>query len=317
MASYMATLENFKDVLSTHGVAVIPSVLSTEECVGMNGGMWDSLERLTSLFETPIERDDESTWVEFFKFRPMHAMLMQHYKIGHAQYVWDVRQNPKVANVFAKLWDVAPEELLVSFDGVAIHFPPEVTHRGWYRNEWFHTDQSLKRNSFECVQGLVTSREVREGDATFTFLDGSHALHKELADAALEKGPGDWVVLTPEQLDFCKSKGCVVQSVVCPAGSIVLWDSRTIHAGKEPVKGRPEMNFRNVVYVCMTPRKLATSRAIAKKKEIFEKQRMTTHWPHRPKMFGVLPRTYGNEMPTVATLRAPVLTDLGKKLAGF
>ena len=257
----MATLETLKEVLDVHGVAVIPSLLNAEECMSMNEGMWSSIEKLTSEFDVPIQRDDKSTWVEFLKLRPLHSMLVQHYKIGHAQYVWDVRQNPKVVDVFGKIWGVSRHELLTSFTGVSIHFPPEVTKRGWFLHERMHIDQSLRRNTFECVQGFVTGLPVNEGDATFSFLSGSHKFHKELASLpGTEKSSPDWVKLTPTEMDFYKEKGCSAQTIVCPAGSLVLWDSRTVHAGKEPVKTRLEPNLRNVVYVCMTPRKLASSR---------------------------------------------------------
>ena len=44
---------------------------------------------------------------------------------------------------------------------------------------------------------------------------------------------------------------------------------------------------------------------------------MTTHWPNKVSLFPKMPRTYGNPVPTVTDLPKPILTDLGKKLAGF
>ena len=72
---------------------------------------------------------------------PLHGMLVQYWGVGQSQFVWDIRQNPKVAAVFAKLWDVEPEELLVSFDGLSCHLSPEVTNKGYFRdNMWMHFD---------------------------------------------------------------------------------------------------------------------------------------------------------------------------------
>ena len=31
-------------------------------------------------------------------------MLIQQHSIGHSQFIWDVRQNEKIADVFAKIW---------------------------------------------------------------------------------------------------------------------------------------------------------------------------------------------------------------------
>ena len=41
-------------------------------------------------------------------------MLLQNWKIGHSQFVWDIRQNKKVAKVFSKIWNVPSKDLLVS-----------------------------------------------------------------------------------------------------------------------------------------------------------------------------------------------------------
>ena len=47
---------------------------------------------------------------------------------------------------------------------------------------------------------------------------------------------------------------------------MVFWDSRTIHCGVEPRKGREQQNFRCVVYLCYTPRSLSTEKELKKKK---------------------------------------------------
>ena len=116
---------------------------------------------------------------------PMHSMLFQHWKIGHSQHVWDVRQNPKVVDTFAKIWSCNPEDLLVSFDGASFHLPPENTNRGWFNKQWFHTDQSFTRNDFECIQSWITSLDVEEGDATLSFMESSHLYHKDFTTVLL------------------------------------------------------------------------------------------------------------------------------------
>ena len=98
---------------------------------------------------------------------------------------------------------------------------------------------------------------------------------------------------------------------------MVLWDSRTIHCGTEPIKGRDNQKFRNVVYVCMLPRSFTTESNLKKKRKAFEELRMTTHWPHKPKLFPINPRTYGGPLPNVVQVEKPKLSELGKRLAGF
>ena len=54
-----------------------------------------------------------------------------------------------------------------------------------------------------------------------------------------------------------------------------------------------------------------------KKKEAFNNLRTTNHWPAKPKLFGVNPRTYGNEIEEINPIKKPNVNQLGLKLAGF
>ena len=67
----------------------------------------------------------------------------------------------------------------------------------------------------------------------------------------------------------------------------------------------------------MTPRRLSTEANLKKKRKAMEELRMTSHWPHKPKLFPVNPRTYGGELPNVTNIERPILSDIGRRLAGF
>jgi len=316
---YTTTIENLKTTLEQYGVAVIPNILTKDEIEAMKTGMWDMLETITSKFKTPIKRTKKKSWESFYDLLPLHSMLLQHWQVGHAQFVWDLRQNPSVIKPFATLWNCKPDDLLVSFDGLSIHFPPEDTNKGWYNGkDWLHTDQSYTRNNFECIQSFVTAYDVNEGDATLTILEGSHKYHEDFKKEFNKTDTNDWYKLANEQeYEFYYKKGCKKFNVKCSAGSMVFWDSRTIHAGVEPQQNRKEKNTRLVVYICMTPRNLANGSMLENKKQAFNDQRMTSHWPHRIKLFPINPRTYGKSLPKTSNLPKPNLSDLGKKLAGF
>jgi len=324
---YVATPETLKKVLEKYGVAIIPSVLTDAECEEMNQGMWDTLAHLTQDFDRnatpgPIDSQDTTTWRSLYELFPLHSMLLQHWKIGHAQYIWRLREHPAILNIWSKFWGIPPEELLVSFDGVSYHLPPEVTRRGWFMPKsdkgWLHTDQSYLRNNFECVQSWVTARDVRDGDATLAILEGSHLHHAAFAKHFNITDPSDWNRLKDrEQLEFYMSRDCKRRSVKCPKGSIVFWDSRTLHSGQEPLKNRKTWNIRNIAYLCYTPRSLATPSNLKKKVKYLEDLRMTTHWPHKIKVFAKIPRTYDSPLPLIRDLPAPNLSRIGKILAGY
>jgi len=107
----------------------------------------------------------------------------------------------------------------------------------------------------------------------------------------------DWYKLKEGEKDFYLNKGCTEYAVKAGVGSMVFWDSRTIHQGKEPEKTREQENFRIVVYVCMMPRNMSNDKALEKKKKAFNQLRVTNHWANNPKLFPKVPRTYGGELP--------------------
>ena len=314
---YLTTSDGVKDMIYKYGVAIVPGVLNYDELQNMRNGMWDYLEHVTQRFEVPIKRDDSKSWVQFLKLFPKHSMLLQQYQVGHSQFVWDIRQNPVIIDIFSKIWNTEPEDLLTSFDGASFHFPPEETNRGWYRKTWYHTDQSYFRPDFESIQSWVTAYDVNENDATLAFMESSNIYHEEFKKVNNIQDGSDWYRHTDEEKEFYVNKGCEEKRIQCFAGDMVFWDSRTIHCGTEPNRSRTKSNLRNIVYVCMNPRSHSTNANIKKKQKAFNELRMTTHWPHKPKLFPIHPRTYGGPLPKVTDINTPILTDLGKKVAGF
>lgn len=297
--------------LETHGVAVIPSILTPAECTALEDQMWVEFSDLT---KGRLQRDP-ATWRTLYDLFPLHSMLVQHWSVGHMQWVWDVRQHPSVVGTFAQLWNCAPEDLITSFDGVSLHLPPEETRRGWYRgNDWLHTDMRFTPDQPRMLQAFVTLRDLRPGDATFMYMEGSHKLHKDFGEKfGLTNSKENWFRLaTDEQKEFFAE--CPRVRVEAPAGSLVIWDSRTFHCGSEPLKTRTSPNVRAVAYVCMVPRSMAPVKVQEKRRKTFKELRMTTHVPHECKLFAKTPRTYGNSLPDLAPVPPPRLTPLGQSL---
>jgi len=315
---YITDIDNLKNTLDEYGVAIIPSVLDENECVAMEDGMWNTLETWTNTWDLPITRDNPESWRNMRDLFPKHSMLIQQWGLGHAQFIWNLRQNPKCANIFAKLWHCDVNDLLVSFDGASFHMPSEITKIGWHRQTWFHTDQSYLRNEFECIQSWVTAFDVNEGDATLAFLEKSHKYHKDFATHFNMKSKDNWYKLNDDkEVDFYKNMGCEEKYITCPRGSMVFWDSRTIHCGVEPRRTRVKQNFRCVVYLCYIPRMMSNEKELKKKVKAFEEMRMTSHWPNKIKLFPKMPRTYGAEVKEISELPSPIINELGRRLAGY
>lgn len=279
-SKYIATIDNLQDTLDVHGVAIIPNILSQSECENMKDEMWKYLEHITANMDHPINRNIPNSWKTFKLLYPKHSMLLQLWSVGHSQLVWNLRTNPKVIAPFENIWKTKAEDLLVSFDGASFHFPPETTNFGWatHNKSWIHCDQSFLRNDPECYQSWINAYDTNEGDATITILEGSNKYHADFAAQFNKTELDDWCILNNEELDwYINVKKCRKVNITCPAGSMVLWDSRTIHAGTEPEKTRDKPNFRCVVYLCYTPRTKASQSILAKKINAWKNLRMTSY----------------------------------------
>ena len=119
-------------------------------------------------FGKGFKGDDRSTWKPENLPAFNKGGLFNRHASGHEQWVWDIRSEPAVIDVFAKLWGT--EELFVSFgrsrcfrvtialvdnsDGVNVSLPFDET-ADVDRRPWPHVDQSPQRRFKHCVQGIM------------------------------------------------------------------------------------------------------------------------------------------------------------------
>jgi hypothetical protein len=107
----------------------------------------------------------------------------------------------------------------------------------------------------------------------------------------------NWVKLPKELDSWMISQNKCEPIVVRPvkAGSMVLWDSRVIHANVQPSISN---EIRIGSYICMVPRKWAENaprKQLDKKKKAYLDARGTSHWPHIQKLFSDK-RPFRNEL---------------------
>jgi hypothetical protein len=285
-----------KQTLARYGVCVVTNILSKEESDSLfNEMVWD-LETRTSFLNVPFRINDPKTWETLEVFAPYHNMMYQNSGIGHAKYIWELRTHPKVLNCFEELWST--KKLICSFDGISFHLPGEISkkkHFCEYEKSWYHVDQSPFRNNFECVQGYVSSRDINDGDAGLTILVGSHnhysdyfddvinrlIISKKSKDEIDKKMKSEFQKI--DNIEFFTRRNCYEQKITCPAGSIVLWDSRCIHYGSQPSEKRLKPNYRGIVYVSMSSiemikeYKYSDKIFVKRSFEYYENQKTTGH----------------------------------------
>jgi hypothetical protein len=154
-------------------------------------------------------------------------------------------------------------------------------------------------------------------------LDGSSAHYAELFVKFAHLMPAggwntmDWYQINePAMLDWLiNEKGCKWHKVCAPEGSLILWDSRTVHYGAPPLA----RNARIATYVCYKPVSLITPDRLAVRIEAFNNLQTTTH---DPVSFRVQPKESPAENDPGWKVRQqpdsrPVLTERGLKLVGI
>lgn len=331
----MSEVSNINKHLLEHGCVIVTGVLSPEECKEMQDGALAAMAEITKNMSVAFDSSDPSTWSALSNLLPLHGLIFQWYGTAHAPYMWALRQNPNVLRVFCEIYKCEPEDLLSSFDGVSIAAPAKRLPKTG-TDKWFHVDNNPKDHGMDAhgnyhrdtVQSWITSNNVGANDATLKLIPRSHQLAKELYEKFKPESKGDFYILSEAELEYVKARGYEEVRVACPAGSMVLWDSRCIHQGARAlvIHENPGLgHFRNIAYVCMAPRKKCGSekelhKVLKKRVEAFETGRNTSHNPLRPKLFARGPRTYGRPMDNVThipPLPKEKLSSIGRRLVGY
>ena len=278
--------EEIKSNLTEKGYVVIPGILSPEEIQEAKDSFFQWKSALPNHDVIHYKTDPHGI------YKTMEA--------GHQRHAWFIRTRPQVQDVFKKLWET--DELIVSFDGSC--YIPKALQKA--DNIWTHTDQAPANKGLKCYQGLVTLTSNKE--RTLVVYEGSHILHQPYFEERGQNHKNNWNLIETEYLEEIQDKKRVLN---IPAGSLVLWDSRTFHQNQY---GKPGSEERLVQYVCYFPKNHPknTTAMTRKRRGYFDTRRTTSHWPAPIKVNGLQPRNYGNKQLIInyAELPQPELEDL-------
>lgn len=303
-APYLKDLEEL-------GYCVIPEVLSKEEAEVLYQRVWhEFIEKAWPR----CRRDDTSNWKETF---PIHnKMGIFAGPAGQTQVMWDVRQDPRIVDVFAKVWNT--HDLIVSMDGLSFMCPPEI--REGYIDPWPHVDQLVLRRSDNVthsnhppigfvsesslktqpytIQGQFLFEDSFDEDGGFYCIPKSHLRFTEFAprleiisDIAngVERRKTRSKFLKDFFVDHTDESGNFYQAkhITAPRGSLILWDSRTVHWNQHADANRSHNDnpkVRMVGYLCYVPKARLSDEGRMGRKAAFENGVSTGHNPACPEL---------------------------------
>lgn len=306
--------DDWRDEFTKDGYAVIKGVLPKEKAKEYQTKAFD----WATSFGTDLDMNNPKTWVTA-NIPPISDInVFFSNAVAHEKFMWDIRTEEEVIKPFADLYGT--DDLLVSFDSLNITFPgrddrPPI--KGWP-----HVDQSPFKNGLQCVQGIVSLSEHGPNDGGLVVYKTTSKLFKEFFETQVPKDKWDALDVyhfSQEELDWFIKRGCEEVKICCEPGDMILWDSRTIHWGKEPESTSDVI--RTVVYVSYSPRKFANHGILEYRKKAFQAWLSTSHWAHdnircRP---NIVMKEDGTADPNsrIRPLQLPPLNSKVLSLVGF
>lgn len=249
---------SFIQDLENNGYAIIENVIPTQETDILRQRLWT--EYIEKAWPN-IKYNDRSTWNQHFPIHNVSCIVAG--PVGQTQVMWDIRQDPRVVNIFSQIWNVKPEELIVSFDGISLMCPPEI-RKPPTSEPWPHVDQSLTFNTAIpkflgksnvksdpwTIQGQFLFEDSGDKDGGFYCLPKSHLQFNEFMK----------YLNTPKNSDECHNsifsffKHLTKTHVTAKKGSLILWDSRNVHWNQHPELPRKDPLVRTVGFICYVPK---------------------------------------------------------------
>lgn len=287
-------MEDIRYTLLQFGVCIVPQRVNEDMCAKtFNEMIWEFEKRNSSFIF-----DNLKTWNSLEAFAPESNMIYRHWGFGQSQYVHDLRSDSCIIDCFESVWET--RELICSFDAIALHVPGELCNRDYFhKHDRYIFKQSPLNRGMQCIEGFVSLFDICDGDATMSFYLKSHQFFERysqdlISDFTNRTGKTSKEdiqkaftsnITVVEDLDFFNKRGCTEFRVQCPSGSVILWDSRTLHQASQPLVGRENPNILAGAYVCMVPVSRISEYAYSKKifikrsLEAVENLRTTDHFP--------------------------------------
>jgi len=301
---------NYLQDLEEYGYCVIPEVFSEPETKHLYERVWH--EYIEKAWPN-CKMDDRGNWQRTF---PIHSYMgILSGPAGQTQVMWDLRQDKRIVDIFAKIWNC--DKLIVSMDGMSLMCPPEI--REGHIEPWPHVDQSTLRRldgkehsnsppvGFISESSLITApytiqgqflfEDSSDGDGGFYCIPKSHLRFDEFAPlleaiAKMDTTKSESKKLRAQLIhDFfyngidANGNPYVAKHVTAPKGSLILWDSRTLHWNQHASKDRAQIDLpkvRMVGYLCYVPKARMTEESLKLRLSAFENGVATGHNPNNP-----------------------------------
>jgi len=272
--------------LEEHGYAVIPGVFSETECGEIIDKMWRHLYEISKDAPHRLTPEQDYRKMRATDLLPHKHGIIESWRFNHFKTIREIRRDRRILWIFALLYGT--DQLTGSMDRVNFKFP----NRAYVSKDvWPHVDQHAAKLDRITIQSYITFLDCNEDSPGNRLYKGSHKVFGEFFKHKRDAKAGDWNMLTEEEKKTLPLQ-CPLVKPTYKAGSMLLWDSRTVHS---PDDGLDCKAGRFVVYVCFNRpwEKAEDEKFWTQKKQAFLDCRATSHAPIPQSMFAKCPRLYG------------------------
>ena len=247
-----------------------------------------------TIIHNVYNKDEISKYkAEFFKWykhvEHLHSIIhsngiCKYFDVGHQRFAWLARTNPKIINIFKKLWNT--DELVTSFDSCC-YYSPDFIGEPHY---WIHTDQSSQKKGLHCYQSFLSM--TNNSDRTLVLYKGSHLLHQDYFKTMNIDSANDWNILDENYVNNLNNLKNEKIYVHVKEGDLVIWDSRTFHQNSCGTSCCEEE--RLVQYLCYLPKHHLNNnlQEQLQRRAFFEDKRTTSHYPYPMNAVPLQPNNY-------------------------
>jgi len=248
--SASAPSSHLREIFAQHGCVLVTEVLDEVQCERLER-LWlldlldtvDNTVPVTGFVAETLQRVKEcgaSAWPSAWKGPLGTKGCASQRGLPHGRFAWEARLHPEVRRVFAKLFD--EEDLCVGLD-VVFWAASDSEGPAAEDKQWLHVDQNYCSGlTHLCAQGvLYVWPSTVEHASTTAVWPGSHLdIYQQLMQDqhSFEKGKKSSQSVRINDLqnytvrEQLVAKGVAsTRRVPCPRGSLLLWDSRTVHQG--------------------------------------------------------------------------------------
>lgn len=202
------------------GYLVVPDLIPRDQVNAVVDAIWDFLD---------FDRDDPEDW-----YREPHrpnGMV----ELYHHQALWDVRQNPRVHELFADLFK--RDDLWVFIDRANLKPPPHPDYPDYDHQGMVHWDIDVRSEPLPfLIQGVLYLVDTRAGEGGFQCVPGVHHWVSEWAQGLSDAD------LRHQQLHerFPETIKPVIE-VEAQAGDFIVWHSALPHGNSRNSSDRPRL----------------------------------------------------------------------------